>query len=275
MGSLQENEMLYLLRLIFLNFFVLFFLSGARNSHALAKDITPQGLNSEVTWLLEKVREDSKNTSLPVNKHAKEGQKAAQQTTNKFYSPEFQKKITCEQQRLEKKVFQNFIQPWKEKKPDKNKDQAEQAGHLAESEKIYLFLSSSMPDETIHAYLADIERVADPKLLPVTRGLVRGIHNRKAHTKYFSQILKKDLSCIDQRHPKEICQRLKVSISVNPLLFAKHNISRVPAVVYTNREKVFIIHGDAGFDYLLERINREVKSATLTSLIKNVQRGGR
>lgn len=264
--------MLYLLRLIF---FVLFFLAGAGSSYALAENIVSSGLKNDISNLLEKARDNSSNMSLPANKHAEKGQKAAQQTTDKFYSPELQKKITCEQQRLEKEMFQDFIQPWKEKKPDKNKDQAEQAGHLSETEKVYLFISSSMPDETVHAYLATIERITDPRLLPVTRGLVRGIHNRHAHTKYFSQILKKDPSCIDQKQPKEICQRLKVAITVNPLLFAKHNISGVPAVVYTNREKVFIIHGDAGLDYLLERINREVKSATLASLIENIQSGGR
>jgi len=265
--------MLYLLRLMILHLF--FFLAGAGSSHALTENTVSSGLKNNISKLLERARGDSSNMSLPDNKHAEEGQKAAQQSSDEFYSPEFKEKITCEQQRLEKKVLQDFIQPWKEKKPGENKDQAGQASHLLETEKVYLFLSSSIPDETVHAYLATIERVADPRLLSVTRGLVRGIHNRKAHTKYFSKILKKNLSYTDKKQPEEICQRLKVAINVNPLLFAKHNISQVPAVVYTNREKVFIIHGDAGLDYLLERINREAKSATLTSLIKNVQRGGR
>lgn len=265
--------MLYLLQLMFLNLF--FFLAEAESSHAFTEDTVLPGLNNEVAGLLEKAREESRKISLPVNKHAEEGQKAAQQSSDEFYSPELQEEITCEQQRLKEEVFQDFIEPWKEKKPNTNKDQSKQTAHLAKTEKVYLFLSSSMPDETVHAYLASIERVADPSLLPVTRGLLKGIYNRKAHIKYFSQILKKDFSCTDHKQPKEICQRLKVGITVNPLLFAEHNISQVPAVVYTNREKVFIIHGDAGLDYLLERINREVKSATLANLIKNIQSGGR
>jgi hypothetical protein len=41
--------------------------------------------------------------------------------------------------------------------------------------------------------------------------------------------------------------------------------------VYENEDNAYSIQGDAGLDYLLERINREAKSATLASLIKKMR----
>jgi hypothetical protein len=103
------------------------------------------------------------------------------------------------------------------------------------------------------------------------RGFVKGIEKRKSNAKYLSQILKKDLTCLDEKNPRKICQRIQISIRVNPPLFTRYGISKVPAVVYANGQDAFIIHGDASLDYLLERINLTAKSKSLESLITKIR----
>lgn len=273
MGCLQKNKMLHLLRM---KFFVIFFilLFGTNTAQVRAEDTAPYPL-SNVSSVLDKARAEAKNITLPVNKHTEAGQKAAKQTADVFHSPEFQDRMQCEQQRLEKEVFREYISPWEKEAPQADSGKTKEPNSLAATERVYLFLSSSVPVAIIHAYLANIARVGDAGLSPVMRGAVQGIGNKKANTQYFSQLLKTDPDCQDERIPKKICQRLQVVIKVNPPLFTKYGITRVPAVVYVKDEDAFIIQGDAGLDYLLERINREAKSTTLAGLIKKIQGSGR
>ncbi|MBU1413937.1 hypothetical protein KKC22_20680 [Myxococcota bacterium] len=265
--------MLYLLRMKFFVIFIVLLL-GTSIAQVRAEDTAPYHL-SNVSSVLNKARAEAKNITLPVNKHSEAGQKAAKETADVFYSPEFQNRMQCQQQRLEKEVFRDYISPWKKEAQQPDSGKAKEPGSLAATEKVYLFISSSVPEETIHAYLADIARVGDPDVSSVMRGAIQGIGNKKANAQYFSQLLKIDPDCQDERIPKKICPRLPIVIKVNPILFTKYGITRVPAVVYVKDEDIFIIQGDAGLDYLLERINREAKSTTLASLIKKIQGSGR
>ena len=103
------------------------------------------------------------------------------------------------------------------------------------------------------------------------RGFVKGLADMKASAEFFNRIAKKDPDCRDVMNPQKICQRFQLIIKVNPLLFTKYGITQVPAVVYANETDAFIVEGDAGLDALLDRINREAKSSTLTSLVKNLR----
>jgi len=222
-----------------------------------------------VSTIMEKAKEDSRKMTLPENEHAEEGSKAAEKTAETFYSPAFQERIQCEQQRLAKEFSGDFITSWKQKKNTVD-GQSTQTGILAETERVYLFFSSSIPDETVHAYLSAIADAGDPNVIPVMRGFVGGLADISVSTKYFSRILKKDLDCKDTEVP---CQRYQVEIKLNPALFGQYGITRVPSVVYENEGDGFLIQGDAGLDYLLERINREAQSLNLDKLIRKL-RGG-
>ena len=92
---------------------------------------------SNVSSVMDKAGEDAKDITLPVNKHTKKGKKAAKQTADTFYSPEFQDCIQCEQQRLEQEVFGDYITSWKKQKPVT--DQSGQTTGLAGTEKVYFF----------------------------------------------------------------------------------------------------------------------------------------
>ena len=225
---------------------------------------------SDVSRIMKKARDDAEKINLPVNRYQKDGMKAAERTSKLFHSPEFQERIQCEQQRLEKEVFADFTKPWKKKARKTAIEQKGPIGSLEVNEKVYLFISSSIPDETIHAYIADLDRVADPNVSLVMRGLVGGIAKARAEKgqSYFSRIMKKELDCPRTQTP---CERYQVAIRLKPSLFSKYRITKVPAVIYEHDGNFFLIQGDAEFDYLLERINREVRSKGLTGLIKKIR----
>jgi len=254
--------MLYLLRLILC--IVLFSSQVMSLAQGVAED--------NVSLIIKKARVNAEEMNLPVNKYEVEGLRAAEETSKLFHSPEFQERIQSEQQRLEKEVFGEYIAPWKKKTQQAAEEQTGQTGSLSAGEHVFLFISSSVPDETVHAYIAGIDKGADPNVSLVMRGFVGGISLAKAKKgqSYFSRILKKELDCPRTEKP---CERYGVPIRLKPSLFTKYGITRVPAVVYEHEGNAFLIHGDTGLDYLLERINREVKSTGMTNLIKKM-RGG-
>ena len=207
---------------------------------------------------------DNTDLTIPENKHANEGQLAAEQSAKLFQSKDFQEKLSCEKHRLETEVFSEFIKPIK-----KDPGGANSPKILATDEKLYLFLSSSMPDETVHNYLRSIAQTSSSEIFPVMKGMVKGMAKKEANRRYFSRILKNDLDCNDQRESQGVCSRFKIPIKMNPMLFKRFEIDRVPTLVYTTTNETVVIHGDASLVYLLERINSEVKSTGLENLIAN------
>ncbi len=245
MDGLQKTEMLYLLPMKnFSLFFLLFCL------------LVPSAVQADIT--------DLPDITVPENKYSKEGQLAAEQSAKLFQSQEFQEKLNCEKHRLEQEVFSEFVNPIKKDPREENASKI-----LATDERLYLFLSSSMPDETVHNYLHSIAQINSTEISPVMKGMVKGMVDKKANLRYFSRILKNDLDCNDQREPQGVCSRFKISIKMNPTLFKRFGIDRVPALVYTTMNKTVIIHGDASLVYLLEKINSEVESTGLENLIAN------
>lgn len=228
---------------------------------------TDTDLLNVIPSILEKARKDGEKMNLPINKHQARGLKAAERAASTFHSPAFQKRVEAEQQRLAKGVFKTFTHPW-QKETDVIQ---EPAAILSEKEKIYLFFSSSVPVETINSYLATIASVGRSSVVPVMFGLVKGLSEVQASGEFFSRITQEDLSCRDQMHPQKLCQHFQLEIRVNPLLFNKYGIRQVPTVVYENETDTFVIEGDAGFTYLLERINREAKSPSLAKFIRTIQ----
>ena len=241
---------------------LIFFSIGTGHAQGVAE--------SNVSRIMKKARKDAEKMTLPVNQYNEQGLKAAEETANLFHSPEFQERIQCEQQRLEKEVFADFIKPWKKKTRQTTAKQKGQVNSLAAGEEVFLFISSSMPDETVHAYITDLDKAGDPHISLVMRGLVGGLAQARAKKgqSYFGRIMKKELDCPRTQTP---CERYQMAIHLKPSLFTKYGITKVPAVIYEHDGNAFLIQGDTGLDYLLERINREVKSKGLTGLIKKIR----
>ncbi|MHB1349764.1 MAG: TrbC family F-type conjugative pilus assembly protein [Desulfobulbaceae bacterium] len=236
--------------------------AGVCLSVARAEDDSSSGSNT-VSARMEQAREDAKKMSLPANRYSEAGRQAAEQTAKTYHSTEFQERLQCEQQRLEQEVFREHTAPWKQKRAQ------EQPGDLAAKDKIYLFFSSSVPEDTVRTYIATLAWAKTTNIVPVLRGLVQGRGNINASADYFAQILQEDPDCRDKR--ETMCRRYQVPIKIDPTLFERYGITRVPAVVYAGEKDSFKIQGDAGLDYLLERINRDAKSTTLAKLINQLR----
>jgi len=241
---------LYLLRLIL----VLTLMSAP--AHAAEE------LGSIVQRVMDQATKDGATMENPVNKHHKAGKKAAQESTKVFNSTEFQEKLRCEQQRLKEDVFSDYA-------PEPEKKDVSIPGELAENEKLYLFTSSSIPDETIHTYLTAMEGLKEPGMTMVMKGFVPGERGR-----YLNRIAQKDRSCVDrmQQNKPVVCERFEIPIKIQPSLFDRYKVTQVPAVVYEREGQAWKITGDAGLDYLLARINQEAKSPGLSSLVTALQR---
>ncbi len=221
----------------------------------------------DVSALLDRAEHEAEKITLPINTFKDEGLKAAQESAGIFHSPEFQERIRCEEQRLEKEIFSGYTAPW-QKKVNEVEQEIEQS-LLAKGEKVYLFFSSSVPLETMQAYIAAIARTGDSNVVPLMRGWAGGLSATEANTTYFSRLLQKDSACPGTSEP---CQYYKAKIGLQPSFFTQYGITRVPAIVYVNDHSSYRIQGDARLDYLLERINREAKSSTLDNLIEALQK---
>ena len=86
------------------------------------------------------------------------------------------------------------------------------------------------------------------------------------------------------------CELLPVALIVDPLLFRRYGIDRVPAVVYARGLKAedsglsegdtrntaiansHTVYGDANLEYIIEKLHRETGSKTLADLLAGTSR---
>jgi len=207
-------------------------------------------------------RELAKTMTIPENIHKETGIKAAEKSNADFRKPEFQQKIADEFNRQ----ADLFI-------PESRRGKKQEAnGTLAETEKVYLFLSSSIPEASFQGYMAYLEGV--PEIVPVMKGVVGGIgkENKKERIRWWSQVLKKDTTC--KMTAEKPCDLIKPAVSIKPTLFNQYSITEVPTLIYDRDGEIFQIQGDVGIITLLEKVNQEAKSQSLTGLIAKV-RGSR
>ena len=217
-------------------------------------------LSTLISTVTQKAQQDGKKMTLPINKKSNDGLQAAKETAQIFSSKEFQQTVQTEEKRLRKNIFVKRIAPWKKQiqtATPKNKG------------RIYLFLSSSIPDETMQTYISIIAHAGVSKITPIMRGFIQPTTSLEATTDYFSRILKKNPQC--QEETNNSCEFYPVAISLKPSLFAQYDVSRVPALLFKTDQKSYLIRGDASLDYLLEAINRQEKSVMLTRLIKKIR----
>lgn len=190
-----------------------------------------------------------------------------------FNAPAHQAKIRDEQQRLQETVFKDVLG---EAMPTKDGTQPS-AQAAVNFERLYLFVSSSVPLPTLRNYAAMIDRAKTSLITMVLRGFVGGMKKAGPTMAFIGDILKKDPAC---DLGKGRCDSYQVNIQIDPERFQRFRIDDVPALVYLTvnddeqtPDDPLIIIGDASLDALLERINKEAKSHSLQALIAAL-RGG-
>lgn len=231
----------------------------------------------EVEASLDKANKVAETLTIPANRSVVDMAKIAEKMNAYYRSAEFQGKLKSETERLKGELFGNASVRFY---PDSKTSAA--IGKFGSDERIYVFISSAMPLQTVRNYAASVARLGDPNVTLVMRGFVDGMTKIQPTMRFIGSVLQRDQSC----HPQEgECEMLTASLAVDPLLFRRYGIDRVPAVVYARGVKAedaalsegdskntsitenHTVYGDASLEYLLEMIQRETGSRTLADLL--------
>ena len=207
-------------------------------------------------------------------------QERAQKAYSGVMSEEFQKKVKSDEQRIKKALL-----------PEKPTDTAvsgvtpgRSGAVLSNQERIYLFVSSSMPTETLRAYAADIDRLGDPNVFMVMRGMVGGMRLFKPTREFFMEFTSRRPGCDPM---KSGCALYDPNLIVDPLLFRRYGIAEVPAVVYVpsiSLELVgseglpenarvgdyYVRRGDASLAWHIGVLHKKLKMASLDAAKRRI-----
>ena len=219
---------------------------------------------NDITSVLREAEGQARKMPQPVNERMQAGEGAAGEVMEQFNAPAYQAKIRQEQQRLRQTVFQSAT--------DEAMTTPEPCG-----ERLYLFISSSVPLSTLRAYTAMIDRAKASQVTMVLRGFVGGMKKAGPTMAFIAEVLKKDPAC---DLGKTRCESYQVNIQIDPERFQRFGIEQVPALAYLTegsdgqgQGEPLIVSGDASLDTLLERINREAKRASLQTMIAALRHG--
>ncbi len=219
----------------------------------------------------------AKQITVPGNRHEKEMTDMAGTLDSYYHSNEFQLQVLNETERIKSEVFGGKVSGYY---ADKGKQAPK--GKLSASERVYVFISSAMPLATIRNYAASVARLGDPNVSLVMRGFVGGVSKIQPTIGFIASVLQRDQACRPQEGD---CEMLTAGLVVDPLLFRRYRIDRVPAVVYAHGLKAedaglsegdprnttisdhYSAYGDARLEYLLDQIRRESGSDSLAALL--------
>ncbi|MEW6419879.1 MAG: type-F conjugative transfer system pilin assembly protein TrbC [Nitrospirota bacterium] len=233
---------------------------------------------------MEGVEKLKKELKVPENLHKKQGQEIAKKTYQYYQSKEFQEKLQAETERLKEGIFKK---PVEEYYSGSSKEIGKTKGKLLPTERIYIFISSSVPMPTLRNYALSLDRLGDPNIVMVMRGFVDGMKYIKPTIRFVSDILKKDPSC---DMTKQKCDTHRLDFQIDPLLFRRYQIAKVPAVVYatglnvmdvqmseglesnTEVSNYYVLYGDASFEYVLDTIHKETKSKSIERLLTTLRK---
>ena len=212
-----------------------------------------KAVGEQVEKIVEQAQATAETMHLPENAHNDKGQEAARQSVEKLKAPAFQEQVRCQMERIQQSGPQ-------QEQAMKTQDNST----LTPQESVYLFLSSSVPEAMVNRYLIDVNRAGEQRIVPVLVGLPQGLEGKRVHTDDFSRVMQVDPGCRDT--PEAPCRRLAVPLKVNPELFARYNITEVPALVYDNGQDSWSIRGETELAYLLEKVGKAVNSPALAGI---------
>jgi len=137
-------------------------------------------------------------------------------------------------------------------------------------ERLYVFISRSIPMATLQNYAVAIESLGDPRVIMVLKGMSDslGLDRIDDALNFSKEILKKNADCFSEE-----CQHFeKVSIEIDPRLFSRYSLKKVPAFVYTNNANSdsaasYLVYGDFDLAYMLEKMNETAKNNRIDNVI--------
>lgn len=192
-----------------------------------------------------------------------EARQAAEALFRLYQSDAFQAKILKERNRLAEKFF------GAKQKGDDDNPKDDGAGGPVTDDRIYLFVSSSVPLPTLRNYAMDMARLKDSRLVLVMRGFVGGANRIGPTATFIAEVLKVDPNC--ELGADRECAMREIPFIVDPRLFREAGIEKVPAIGFIpgGNQMIgepLIIYGDTSLGYALERMARESGNRDLERL---------
>lgn len=165
----------------------------------------------------------------------------------------------------------------------KTKTPIKYTGPFRDDERLYIFVSSSVPKETLVRYAQIIDSFGlGHRVVMVMRGCIGGCEKIKPTLRFINDVITDDGA---------IKEGLKAQVWIDPLLFRKYGITKAPIVVYAkgiNTEKIqlsegldqnlknqpifYKSEGDWGLEHHIEVLYQKSKSASLQKLLTSMQK---
>jgi type-F conjugative transfer system pilin assembly protein TrbC len=236
----------------------------------------------EISSLQEKAKKDAAGMVLPPNDYEALGREKAEEAYRIYQSEEFQRKVALERERIQKEVFGHEAPYYKDSK------KGSATGGLGANERIYVFLSSSIPTETLRRYTGAAGALGDRNVRFVMRGFIGGAKYIKPTLRFVRDLLLEDPNCDPLR---STCRTYNTAMIIDPMLFERYHITHVPAFVYAtlsgpkdpekseglesniNIRAFHTVYGDVNFEYVLEAFEKETHSAGVSALLAGLRKG--
>ncbi len=152
---------------------------------------------------------------------------------------------------------------------------------LSDDERIYIFVSSSIPSTTLVNYAETLNRLRDPNIIMVLRGCIDGCSKLKPTISFIRSIIA----------PDEKTKRA-AEFDIDPFLFRLYKITTVPAILFAKDVKTdsatvseglsknlkstptpYVVYGDVSLQYAVEKINAKAKNPRLNALLAELTKG--
>ncbi len=246
------------------------------------RESTPAVTLPEVSAALEKAATLAKELTLPANRDETAMAERAGKVNDYYRSREFQGRLRGETDRISRELFGDVTTRFY---PDSTVPGV--GGRLRRDERLYTFISSAMPLATLRNYADSVARLGDPNIILVMRGFVGGMTQIQPTIRFIASVLQRDPACDPAQGE---CAMLPAGLAVDPLLFRRYAIDRVPAIVFaggitaedaglsegdqknTTVTDHHTIYGDASLEYLIEQLHRESGSRSLQQLLDGSRR---
>ena len=223
--------------------------------------------------ILHELMDTAQNQKIDIAETTKNktAEKIAEQTAKTFNSQAFQKRLQTQIDTLRSQLNSTGEEP-----PAISRKEEGRNTFLLPGEKIYLFISSSMPETFLRNYAQDLDKLGDENIVMVMQGFVGGIKYIKPTLEFVQNIRKKSPACDPKTRP---CEAFNAGIYIDPQAFARYGITTVPAIVYErdeneeNLKDAYRVSGEVSLEYALERIEKKSKSSQISHALKKLRKG--
>jgi type-F conjugative transfer system pilin assembly protein TrbC len=246
------------------------------------KGITPEDVMKTIEDAKKKVQ-DLGNFS---NVHEKEAKEIAERVYGITQGQEFQREVERHKESLVGIIMQKEGLSLKDVYKDYVERKKRERGkvlRLDPDERLYVFVSSSVPKETVRNYVTFVSSHIEGNVVFVLRGGVGGLKKLSPTVAWIYDVIKKDKFC-----EGEGCEVYEVEFVIDPFLFKRYGVEKVPAVVYAKgeeltkfemsegledkwRTKVWTkTYGDMGLAYHLKVIGEELNIEKIKRFIEEL-----